>query len=108
MNAVWEPITFEVGDRVRVRISPECQEHAKRMEPKYIEWVQGQTGTVIEWGKHAWMKPIHAVQSPGHCYAVRVDQPWPDGRNKIIVSAAEIVPLPADTSSPADEQGVRP
>jgi hypothetical protein len=44
----WEPWTPEVGRRVRVRISPECERHAKAFDRWFVPTVQGWFGTVTE------------------------------------------------------------
>ena len=46
LPAALRPREFKVGDRVRIRISPECDFHAEPIEAPYSHAVNGQTGTV--------------------------------------------------------------
>lgn len=93
MTDIWEPWTPRIGERVRVRISPECRDHARSMYPDYLEAVQGQTGTVIEWGARAWQAPLFERKFPGHRYPVQIDRPCADGRDKVVLAASELEPL---------------
>jgi hypothetical protein len=95
----WEPVTFKVGDRVRVRLSGECQS-----EPH------------INSGAHHWGNPLHVdsehraigtielmdkgsaeyYDSIGHPFTVRFDEPvritWRPGqlRPRGVFAAAEL------------------
>jgi hypothetical protein len=88
---IWEPWVPEVGQRVRVRIGPECRDHVEHSEDRYMTHANGQTGTVVEPGeRRAWIMRAVAARYPGHRYLVQVDDPPPDGRDKYIMAAAEL------------------
>ena len=77
----WEPRTFAVGDRVRIRLSPEC---ALRITwapsgtiTGHLEEEDGRTGTVItkEEACRVVRIPIDAMHTPmSHPYLVRFDE----------------------------------
>lgn len=65
---LYEPITFSVGDRVRVRLSGECNQHIMADDPKVVSRMDGQTGIVSRTDSNA---------RPGHRYEVWIDDPFP-------------------------------
>lgn len=95
MSDVYEPWTPEVGQRVRVSISPECQSHARAMESHYIPVANGRTGTVVTWGRYDGLQDNIEARYPGHRYMVRLDVPLAPDRPRIILAAAELEPLEA-------------
>lgn len=109
---VWEPITFRVGDRVRVRVNPECRIEGNpgsvvhRMGRRgHLPGENGLTGTVIEVGdKHG------RLSQQGHPYEVHFDRgvlDLGDGVRGCCVNyaAIELVPL---APPPDPEDGGEP
>lgn len=74
-DAYFEPWTPKIGDRVRVRLSGECQ-YSVRLGTSgpaiqgHSAGEDGVTGTVIEWPLAAWMRV-----GQGHDFAVEYDGP---------------------------------
>jgi len=100
--AVWEPITFAVGDRIRVRVSLECRvEWLTNFPPGHPIEEDGVCGTVVS-------MPAQYVQEPwvrSHPYAVAFDAPgirvngewWWGG----MFAAVELEPLTAASTGAA-------
>lgn len=106
MNDYWEMWKPEIGQRVCIRITPECLDHAEHMDGKYLPIIQGATGTVIAWGKHEWMRERFTRR--GHGYMVKLDNEPARGRPKMIFAAAELDPLPqeqAGSRAASDDDG---
>lgn len=68
--SVWEPHTFEVGDRVRIRVSPECQKtnHLDPLNPE--EEMDLDTGVVVSVGDARFRR----IFPDGHWYGVVTDE----------------------------------
>lgn len=78
----WEPVTFQVGDRVRVRLSGECLATAHPRSEAALRGVtdihfaneNGRIGTITDPPTHRRIDPVmeHYV-SQGHRYLVTYD-----------------------------------
>jgi hypothetical protein len=76
MNDFWEPWQPVIGDRVRVRINPECpycQENLPEAQRTFVygEPRDGRAGTVEE------IRDNGPAAMPGHRYFIRWDRPIP-------------------------------
>jgi hypothetical protein len=88
MSAVWEPWRPEIGQRVRVRISPECVlVDGDGTVFHHAEWHDGVTGVVYRDDF-----PLGWPNRAGHRFAVKVDQPV---GGRIAVAAIELEPVDA-------------
>lgn len=90
MSDFWEPWQPKVGDRVRVRVSSECQQHPHSIDVDTRDGVDGLTGTVMDTGRS---------RRPGHPYFVVLDRPVPCRFNMsgfvhgAVCAAVELDPL---------------
>jgi hypothetical protein len=83
----WQPWQWKVGDRVRVRLSGECQLEYHDLSPAkriagicngHLSAEDGLTGTVVEYGNSP---DIHAFAvKQGHPYSVQWDRNIRTGR----------------------------
>ena len=89
----WEPWTPRVGQRVTVRLSPECRRcYHLRTHPGQA--FQGMTGTVVKFDPRPHFDETDMV----HNYAVVPDRSWwPDSefsdRGPAVFAAIELEPL---------------
>lgn len=102
----WEPVTFKVGDRVRVRLSGECTEApalgctAQRLgQPLHEDDENHLTGTIIDddtviaqrLGRDSQVRiAINYYRSIGHTYNVLFDEAAPTGITVGAYAAAEL------------------
>jgi hypothetical protein len=95
----WEPWTPKVGDRVRVRLSPECRHErqsssTREMIGSHIPEENGRVGTVAPWPNPTWPR------RNGHDICVVFDVPiavtaWRHFYG-CAFAAIELVPLDAE------------
>lgn len=89
---LWEPRSFSVGQRVRVRLSGECRFCAEVMRLQHGWHFDGMTGTVVP------TKPTYAASNRenGHVIAVVPDSEWIEGtgiRDVALFAGVELEPL---------------
>lgn len=106
LDRPWEPTTFRVGDRVRVRLSAECDLKARHRDIEtgellgtvtdgHVPLADGVTGHVIQPPARA----VEAIIGHPHHFVVRFDEPisyrgrtyWAE-----TYAAIELEPLPRE------------
>lgn len=114
---VWyEPHTFKVGDRVRVRLSGECRQSPapgclsdQRGVPLHMDVDDGLTGVIVSDEtvfEHqdsfvaTWMASasLNYYRSIGHPYNVLFDEPYVSGVDIAAYAAIELEPLTEEPS----------
>lgn len=91
--AVWEPVSFEVGDRVRIRLSGECQVHWEDRHAVDVPPIDGQAGVINR---------VDRDRTDRHAYSVRINESFEVASVPFGICygswccAAELVPLADD------------
>lgn len=89
--------TFKIGNRVRIRVSPECFGHANCSDSEGTNYVDGKVGTITE--VPSWSR-VAREDHPDHPHYVFFgDREFPRGG---MFATFELEPL---TSQPARGQG---
>lgn len=92
MSSFWHPWEPSVGERVMIRVSPECPVHALMAgHGKAVEACQWMTGTVTQ------VNEAGPPQAHGHRTRVRFDEEIPEGNATYwgggLFAVVELTPL---------------